>query len=156
MSTDLLSAGNRWHTDCFRCDSCKMILDDGMDLLFVSNGLLLCNNCTYHCSICGNKIENHAILFGGDQVFCATCFRCRNCNKKIENLKYARTSQGNFCMSCHDRVMETRRRKSAKMGTRLHMLEQSFDAAVSEDKPLPPLPLSATYAEGLGTVIDLL
>ncbi|MCJ1271283.1 Rho-type gtpase-activating protein [Lobaria immixta] len=113
--THHLPAGNRWHIDCFRCNTCQTLLDSDANLLLLGDGSLICNNCTYSCSACGNKIEDLAILTG-DQAFCATCFLCRNCKKKIENLKYARTSQGIFCMECHESLMQRRRKKSAKNG----------------------------------------
>src|SRR6195952_3012467 len=106
------AAGNRWHLNCFRCNTCGTLLDSDANLLLLGDGSLICNNCTYSCSACNNKIEDLAILTG-DQAFCANCFRCRNCKRKIDNLRYARTSQGIFCMSCHESLM-ARRRKNKK------------------------------------------
>lgn len=103
-------AGNRWHLTCFRCNTCGELLDSDANLLLLGDGSLICNNCTYSCSACNNKIEDLAILTG-DQAFCASCFRCRNCKRKIENLRYARTSQGIFCMSCHESLMARRKKK---------------------------------------------
>jgi hypothetical protein len=62
---------------------------------------------------CGSKIEDLAILTG-DQAYCAKCFKCRNCKKKIESLRYARTSQGIFCMSCHKALIARRKKKEVK------------------------------------------
>lgn len=121
--TERLAAGNRWHIDCFRCNTCGTLLDSDANLLLLGDGSLICNNCTYSCSACGNKIEDLAILTG-DQAFCASCFRCRNCKKKIENLKYARTSQGIFCMDCHESLMQRRRKKTAKHGSSRHRHNQ--------------------------------
>ncbi|KAF2713127.1 RhoGAP-domain-containing protein [Pleomassaria siparia CBS 279.74] len=127
-------AGNRWHIDCFRCNTCGTLLDSDANLLLLGDGSLICNNCTYSCNHCGNKIEDLAILTG-DQAFCANCFRCRNCKRKIENLRYARTSQGIFCMSCHESLMARRRKKSKKPPS-------SAGAAPKVDKSLPALPSS--------------
>lgn len=80
-------------------------------MLFLGDGLLMCDNCRFSCDACGNKIEELAILTG-DQTYCASCFGCRNCKRKIENLRYARTSQGIFCMACHESLMARRRKKS--------------------------------------------
>ena len=146
--TETLAAGNRWHIDCFRCNTCGTLLDSDANLLLLGDGSLICNNCTYSCSACGNKIEDLAILTG-DQAFCATCFRCRNCKKKIENLKYARTSQGIFCMDCHESLMQRRRKKSAKNSERRHKhhhqqpLLQSQNNTMLLDKSLPSLPPNA-------------
>ncbi|ORY07389.1 rho-type GTPase-activating protein-like protein 2 [Clohesyomyces aquaticus] len=125
-------AGNRWHIDCFRCNTCGTLLDSDANLLLLGDGSLICNNCTYSCNHCGNKIEDLAILTG-DQAFCANCFRCRNCKRKIENLRYARTSQGIFCMSCHESLMARRRKKSKKPPS-------SAGANPKIDKSLPALP----------------
>ncbi|KAL3418296.1 Rho-type GTPase-activating protein 4 [Phlyctema vagabunda] len=133
-------AGNRWHLNCFRCNTCGTLLDSDANLLLLGDGSLICNNCTYSCSACGNKIEDLAILTG-DQAFCATCFRCRNCKRKIENLRYARTSQGIFCMSCHESLMARRRKKSrAAAASKLKKEEQS---PMLVDKSLPALPPNA-------------
>jgi hypothetical protein len=125
-SADDLTAGRRWHIDCFRCNTCGTIQDSDSNLLLLSNGDLMCNNCTYSCSACGNKIEGLAILTDGP-VFCEGCFRCRNCKRKIENLRYARTTLGIFCMPCHESVM-ARRRKRGK-----HLLQ--FPSDINVDQP---------------------
>ncbi|PVI06946.1 hypothetical protein DM02DRAFT_649288 [Periconia macrospinosa] len=103
--------GKRWHIDCFRCDSCGTLLDSDANLLLLGDGSLICNNCTYSCNSCGNKIEELAILTG-DQAYCRNCFICQGCKGRIENLRYARTSQGMFCMTCHESLMARRRKKA--------------------------------------------
>ncbi|KAI5463776.1 hypothetical protein BGZ63DRAFT_403052 [Mariannaea sp. PMI_226] len=133
-------AGNRWHLDCFRCNTCGTLLDSDANLLLLGDGSLICNNCTYSCSACGNKIEDLAILTG-DQAFCATCFRCRNCKRKIENLRYARTSQGIFCMNCHETLM-ARRRKKSKAAAVAKAREKDHSPMITE-KSLPALPPNA-------------
>ena len=145
------TAGNRWHIDCFRCNTCGTLLDSDANLLLLGDGSLICNNCTYSCNACGNKIEDLAILTG-DQAFCAACFRCRNCKRKIENLRYARTSQGIFCMSCHESLM-ARRRKKAK-SSRQATAGANGAAPIVLDKTLPALPpnaLSSSVLEPGGT-----
>ncbi|KAF7507411.1 hypothetical protein GJ744_010470 [Endocarpon pusillum] len=132
-------AGNRWHIDCFRCNTCNTLLDSDANLLLLGDGSLICNNCTYSCSSCNNKIEDLAILTG-DQAFCATCFKCRNCKKKIENLRYARTSQGIFCMECHEALMARRRKRTARNAA--HRQKAAANNALL-DKSLPSLPPSA-------------
>lgn len=100
LKTDNPSAGYRWHIDCFHCSTCGTPLNTDASILLLSNGSLICNDCKYSCSACNNEIEDSAILTE-DQAFCATCFNCRNCHKGIESLRYARTSQGIFCMECY-------------------------------------------------------
>ncbi|KAL7915929.1 GTPase [Trichoderma velutinum] len=133
-------AGNRWHLDCFRCTSCGSLLDSDANLLLLGDGSLICNNCTYSCTACGNKIEDLAILTG-DQAFCSTCFRCRNCKRKIENLRYARTSQGIFCMDCYETLM-ARRRKKSKAAAAAKAREKE-PAPIVPEKSLPALPPGA-------------
>lgn len=127
-------AGHRWHIDCFRCNTCQTLLDSDANLLLLGDGSLICNNCTYSCSACGNKIEDLAILTG-DHAYCAGCFRCRNCKKRIENLRYARTSQGMFCMDCHDALMARRRKKSSKNSSRKQHLDKSLPSLPSTILP---------------------
>jgi hypothetical protein len=133
----IVPAGNRWHIDCFRCNTCNTLLDSDANLLLLGDGSLICNNCTYSCSNCGNKIEDLAILTG-DQAFCANCFKCRNCKKKIENLRYARTSQGIFCMDCHEALMARRRKKTARNAAQRQKVTSSNTAHL--DKSLPAIP----------------
>ncbi|KAI5779305.1 hypothetical protein EDC01DRAFT_312233 [Geopyxis carbonaria] len=139
-------AGNRWHIECFRCNSCNTLLDSDANLLLLGDGSLICNSCTYSCTACHNKIEDLAILTG-DQAFCAGCFRCRNCKRKIENLKYARTSQGIFCMSCHESLMARRKKKSTRPPNAPSTRTPNTAAGsimpspmLSLDKSLPSLP----------------
>ncbi|OJD29158.1 uncharacterized protein BKCO1_900003 [Diplodia corticola] len=141
-------AGNRWHIDCFRCNTCGTLLDSDANLLLLGDGSLICNNCTYSCSACNSKIEDLAILTG-DQAFCASCFRCRNCKRKIENLRYARTSQGIFCMSCHESLM-ARRRKKTKANRQL----ADPKAPVVLDKSLPALPPGASHASSFSPDLE--
>ncbi|KAG6001509.1 hypothetical protein E4U21_004281 [Claviceps maximensis] len=133
-------AGQRWHINCFRCHTCETLLDCDANLLLLGDGTLICNNCTYDCTACGNKIEELAILTG-EQAFCATCFRCRNCKRKIENLRYARTGQSILCMECHETII-ARRRKNKKAATSGKSREKDHSPMVTE-KSLPALPPSA-------------
>ncbi|KAK9386802.1 hypothetical protein V1515DRAFT_603956 [Lipomyces mesembrius] len=114
LTTAFSIGGNRWHVECFRCSSCDAQLDCDTNLLVLGNGDLICGNCCYSCCVCGKKIDDLAILTGKDTAFCAKCFKCRNCKRPIENLRYARTSQGIFCMSCNEKLIERRRRNKLK------------------------------------------
>ncbi|KAG5980188.1 hypothetical protein E4U55_004295 [Claviceps digitariae] len=133
-------AGQRWHINCFRCHFCQTLLDCDANLLLLGDGTLICNNCTYDCTACGNKIEDLAILTG-EQAFCATCFRCRNCKRKIENLRYARTGQSILCLECHETII-ARRRKNKKAATSGKSRDKDHSPMVTE-KSLPALPPSA-------------
>lgn len=136
-------AGQRWHLACFRCSTCGNVLDADANLLLLGDGNLICHSCTYSCSACGQKIEDLAILTG-DQAFCSGCFRCRNCKKKIENLRYARTSQGIFCMSCHETLMARRRKKSRNNTPKAGSVS-------TKEKALPSLPPGAAPSSAFST-----
>ncbi|KAK2764282.1 Rho-type gtpase-activating protein [Arachnomyces sp. PD_36] len=131
----------------FPCKGCGEMLEEGKafeldsdaNLLLLGDGSLICNDCTYSCSSCGNKIEDLAILTG-DQAFCGPCFKCRNCKRKIENLRYARTSQGIFCMDCHESLMARRRKRSARNAAQRQKIPSS---SMHLDKSLPSLPPTA-------------
>ncbi|KAF2125096.1 hypothetical protein P153DRAFT_360706 [Dothidotthia symphoricarpi CBS 119687] len=142
-------AGHRYHMNCFRCNTCGTLLDSDANLLLLGDGSLMCNNCTYSCNHCGNKIEDLAILTG-DQAFCVNCFICRNCKRKIANLRYARTSQGIFCMTCHESFMARRRKKTKK---------PPVPAAPKEEKSLPALadqpPQHTTLTPNIGIRSDI-
>jgi hypothetical protein len=111
---------------------------------------VLCSTLTPICS-CSATAPSFATtahtdlaILTGDQAFCASCFRCRNCKRKIENLRYARTSQGIFCMSCHESLM-ARRRKKAK-GTRSVTGGSNGPGSIAStqvEKALPSLPPGA-------------
>ncbi|PYH98535.1 Chimaerin and related Rho GTPase activating protein [Aspergillus ellipticus CBS 707.79] len=138
-------AGNRWHIECFCCSTCGTLLDSDAHLLLLGDGSLICSNCTYSCSSCGNKIEDLAILTG-EQAFCAQCFRCRNCKKKIENLRYARTSQGIFCMDCHESLMQRRRKRKNVAPSR-----KQAPPGIKLDKSLPSLPSEEPESRSRGS-----
>ncbi|PHH54582.1 N-chimaerin [Ceratocystis fimbriata CBS 114723] len=132
-------SGLRWHINCFRCNTCDVLLDSDANLHLLGDRSLICSTCTYSCSACGVKIEDLAILTG-DQAFCATCFRCRNCKRKIENLRYARTSVGIFCMTCQD-TMTARRKKKAKAARAAKQREKDGTGSpMITEKSLPALP----------------
>ncbi|KAH9820716.1 hypothetical protein DFH28DRAFT_1079509 [Melampsora americana] len=111
----VVSFGNSlWHVDCFRCAKCRNLVEHDTNLLLLSDGSPVCENCSYICSVCKNPISNEAIVTG-DESYHAECFRCRSCQNRIEELIFAKTSQGIYCMTCHnDRVTRSRRHAEAK------------------------------------------
>lgn len=104
---------DRWHIHCFKCSKCDSLLGCNSNFLVLGNGLLICSSCLYNCKQCGKKIDDLAILTG-DQAYCSSCFRCRVCKLKIEDLRYARTSKGLFCMACHEKLLAKKKRYDQK------------------------------------------
>ncbi|KAK6463388.1 Rho-type GTPase-activating protein [Scheffersomyces coipomensis] len=104
---------DRWHIDCFICSKCSSSLGCNSNFLVLGNGNLICSNCSYNCKQCGKKIDDLAILTG-DQAYCSNCFKCRSCKQNIEDLRYARTSKGLFCMDCHEKLMLKKKKYDAK------------------------------------------
>ncbi|GAA5939549.1 uncharacterized protein JCM15063_006212 [Sporobolomyces koalae] len=102
-----------FHVDC-RCAKCHNLVEHDTNLLLLSDGSPVCENCSYICSVCSKPIHNEAIVTG-DESYHAECFRCRSCSNKIEELIFAKTTQGIWCMSCHnERVARTRKHAEAK------------------------------------------
>ncbi|KAH3663673.1 hypothetical protein OGAPHI_005074 [Ogataea philodendri] len=104
--------GDRWHIECFKCSKCDKELGVNSNFLMLGTGSLVCSDCSYSCKLCGKKIYDMAILTG-DQAYCASCFKCKSCKRPIEDLRYARTSKGLFCMPCHHKLVEKKRRYEA-------------------------------------------
>ncbi|WAR63765.1 hypothetical protein PtB15_17B366 [Puccinia triticina] len=111
----VVSFGNSlWHVDCFRCAKCRNLVEHDTNLLLLSDGSPVCENCSYICSVCKLPISNEAIVTG-EESYHADCFRCRSCSNRIEELIFAKTSQGIYCMTCHnERVTRSRRHAEAK------------------------------------------
>ena len=51
----------------------------------------------------------------GDDSYHAHCFNCKVCKKRIDELVFAKTSQGIYCMDCHnERVARSRRHQQRR------------------------------------------
>ncbi|WVQ67092.1 uncharacterized protein L199_005286 [Kwoniella botswanensis] len=103
-----------WHVDCFKCAKCKNKVSADTNLLLLSDGSPVCGNCSYQCFVCKQAITEEAIMTG-DESYHAHCFTCRTCKRRIEELVFAKTSQGIYCMACHnERVARSRRHAEHK------------------------------------------
>ncbi len=104
-----------WHVECFRCAKCKnRVSTERDDILLLSDGHPICGECNYSCNICNLPIMEEAIMTG-DESYHASCFTCRSCHSKIEELVFAKTSQGIYCMKCHnERVARSRKHAEHK------------------------------------------
>ena len=66
----------------------------------------------------------------GDDAYHADCFRCVQCESKIDDLVFAKTSQGIYCMVCHKERKEAKRQREQR-----ERLERLVD-----EKSLPTIP----------------
>ena len=71
----------------------------------------------------------------GDDSYHAHCFNCKVCKKRIEELVFAKTSQGIYCMECHsERVARSRRHLERKERERREKEKQAkAEAAAAYD-----------------------
>ncbi|SPO35678.1 related to GTPase-activating protein beta-chimerin [Pseudozyma flocculosa] len=109
-----------WHVDCFRCAKCKnKVSTDRDDILLLSDGHPICGECNYSCNICNLPIMEEAIMTG-DESYHASCFTCRACHSRIEELVFAKTNQGIYCMPCHNqRVARSRKHAEQRRANKL-------------------------------------
>ncbi|SCU83827.1 LAFA_0D06084g1_1 [Lachancea sp. 'fantastica'] len=102
--------GDRWHTHCFSCYKCDKPLSCDSNFLVLGTGALICYACSDSCRSCGNKIDDLAIILASsNEAYCSDCFKCCKCNAKIDDLRYAKTKRGLFCIACHERLLEKRK-----------------------------------------------
>jgi Rac GTPase-activating protein 1 len=97
----------------FLCVRCRNVIEPDSNLLLLSDGNLLCQNCSQVCSICNLPITDEAVMIGllnliyssrkfltklclGDQSYHSSCFKCTNCKNKIDGTLLARTSDVGF------------------------------------------------------------
>ncbi|KAF5385915.1 hypothetical protein D9615_002478 [Tricholomella constricta] len=93
-----------FHVDCFKCAKCGEQVTADTSLLLLSDGSPICTNCTYSCNVCQLPILDEAIMTGDDSYH-AHCFKCKVCKSRIDELVFAKTSQGIYCMNCHNERM---------------------------------------------------
>ncbi|KAF2494538.1 hypothetical protein BU16DRAFT_42464 [Lophium mytilinum] len=112
---------HKWHLQCFRCNSCKVLLQSDTSTMFlVKDDFLVCNSCAYNCQSCDRRVDDHGANDEGltgnygriqsmtqspGQNLCPGLFFCHDCHKSIKNMRYARNRQGIFCLACHPQTM---------------------------------------------------
>ncbi|KZP19827.1 RhoGAP-domain-containing protein [Athelia psychrophila] len=102
-----------FHVDCFKCAKCGDQVTADTNLLLLSDGSPICANCSYSCNVCNLPILDEAIMTGDDSYH-AHCFKCKVCKTRIDELVFAKTSQGIYCMNCHNERMAKIRRHAQK------------------------------------------
>lgn len=87
----------------------------------------------------------------GDDSYHAHCFKCKVCKNRIDELVFAKTSQGIYCMNCHNqRVARSRRhaqRQREKEREREREREKAANALSSSN--LAKTDQSASVSEAL-------
>ncbi|KAJ7680241.1 hypothetical protein DFH06DRAFT_408284 [Mycena polygramma] len=106
-----------FHVDCFKCAKCADQVTADTNLLLLSDGSPICANCSYSCNVCHNPILDEAIMTGDDSYH-AHCFKCKVCKNRIDELVFAKTSQGIYCMKCHNERMIKIRKHTQKKAER--------------------------------------
>ncbi len=106
-----------FHVNCFRCAKCQNKVTADTNLLLLSDGSPVCANCSYNCNVCKQPILDEAIMTGDDSYH-AHCFKCKVCRNRIDELVFAKTSQGIYCMDCHNERMIKIRRHAQKKAER--------------------------------------
>ncbi|VDC01697.1 unnamed protein product [Peniophora sp. CBMAI 1063] len=102
-----------FHVDCFKCAKCHNTVTADTNLLLLSDGQPVCSNCSYSCSVCHLPILDEAIMTGDDSYH-AHCFKCKSCGNRIDELMFAKTHNGIYCMNCHNQRVARSRRHAAK------------------------------------------
>lgn len=121
-----------WHIECFRCAKCKnRVSTERDDILLLSDGHPICGECNYSCNICNLPIMEEAIMTG-DESYHASCFTCRSCHSKIEELVFAKTSQGIYCMKCHNERVARSRKHAEQKRAKARREKQLQDAQAAE------------------------
>ncbi|CAE6481145.1 unnamed protein product [Rhizoctonia solani] len=139
-----------WHVECFRCAKCQSTVSADTNLLLLADGSPVCQNCSYSCHVCHNPILDEAIMTGDDSYH-ASCFKCRTCGRRIEELVFAKTSQGIYCMACHnDRVARSRRHADKKRSRTKSRREDSAPQSRATDFTPSPAPPSLAPHHDLG------
>lgn len=137
-----------FHVDCFRCAKCNNKVTADTNLLLLSDGSPVCANCSYSCNVCGQPILDEAIMTGDDSYH-AHCFNCKVCKKRIDELVFAKTSQGIYCMDCHnERVARSRRHQQRREKEKA----RERAAAAASETTAPAKPKESASREGTSGV----
>ncbi|KAI8085995.1 uncharacterized protein BX664DRAFT_281536 [Halteromyces radiatus] len=108
-----------FHLKCFVCTKCTKPVDCNANLLLLTDGRPVCEQCSYTCTVCKKVIHDEAVMTG-DEVYHADCFRCTSCHNTIADLVFTQTSKGIYCTPCYDkRRAEKHRRREKRQQQRL-------------------------------------
>ncbi|KAF9436323.1 hypothetical protein BGZ76_004284 [Entomortierella beljakovae] len=75
----------------------------------------------------------------GEEAYHSECFRCIQCNAKIDDLVFAKTSHGVYCMKCYQERKDAKRRREER--------ERMERAEKLMEKLLPTIPVEKKASE---------
>ncbi|KAH8553365.1 hypothetical protein BGW37DRAFT_422657 [Umbelopsis sp. PMI_123] len=84
-----------FHLECFVCAKCSSPVDCESNLLLLTDGRPVCENCSYSCHICKQTIRDEAIMTG-EEAYHADCFKCVLCKRKIDDLVFTQTTKSDI------------------------------------------------------------
>lgn len=107
----LIAAGNHWHFDCVKCNTCDRLLDSNDTLLVLRDGSHICRHCKYRCPVCGTDFEKRelprvSVTEFRYHPFYSACDKCRQCKSESHNIwaGESKTSYGIFCIHCWEKL----------------------------------------------------
>ncbi|KAG0700839.1 RhoGAP-domain-containing protein [Suillus ampliporus] len=109
----VVAFGHFFTLTAFKCAKCHQQVTADTNLLLLSDGSPICANCSYNCNVCHQPILDEAIMTGDDSYH-AHCFNCKVCHNRIDELVFAKTSHGIYCMTCHNERMAKIRRHAQR------------------------------------------
>lgn len=133
-----------FHVDCFKCAKCHQQVTADTNLLLLSDGSPICANCSYNCNVCHQPILDEAIMTGDDSYH-AHCFNCKVCHNRIDELVFAKTSHGIYCMTCHNERMAKIRRHAQRKREREKAAEAIASSSTREREAREFLAENAIY-----------
>lgn len=94
--------GAFWHTECFKCSSCRNPL---VDRTFAEgdDGLPICSDCRLggaKCVSCLKPLEAGAFVTAGKHNYHPNCFNCASCRVNLRSKPYADVGGRILCGSC--------------------------------------------------------
>lgn len=128
----------------FKCAKCGNRVSPDTNLLLLSDGSPVCAQCSYNCAICKEPISHEAIMTG-DESYHAACFTCKTCSRHIGELVFAKTTQGIYCMSCHNERVARSRRHAEQ---RKHKHKPHRDGTRDKEDKLREKPSNLNLREG--------
>lgn len=108
----LIAAGNHWHIDCVKCNTCDRLLDPDDTLLVLRDGSHICRHCKYRCPVCGSAMVEPDLPGTGlaryrYPPFCSGCVQCRQCKSVDKEFRGEGilTPYGIFCVTCRFKLL---------------------------------------------------